>query len=261
MADGGKVEFVIRRQDGPGAPATWDTFLVERKPRMNVISALQAIRSNPVTADGRKVPPPSFDCGCLEEVCGACTMVINGIARQACSALVDALEEPVRLEPLSKFPMIRDLVVDRSVMFENLKRVKAWVPIDGTHDLGPGPRMPEIRRQEAYQYSRCMTCGCCMEACPQVKPGSAFIGPAALGQVKLFNMHPTGAMIAHERLDAIMGEGGIAGCGNAQNCVRACPKQIPLTEAIADLNWNTNVRWLQKFLGFGPRPGPSSSGA
>jgi len=47
----------------------------------------------------------------------------------------------VRLEPLSKFPVIRDLAVDRSVLFENLKRVKAWVPVDGTYDLGPGPRM------------------------------------------------------------------------------------------------------------------------
>ncbi len=258
MADGGKVKFIIRRQDGPGAPVRWDVFLVERKPRMNVISALQAIRRNPVTADGRKVSPPSFESGCLEEVCGACTMVINGVARQACSTLVDTLDEPVRLEPLSKFPLIRDLAVDRGIMFENLKRVKAWIPIDGTYDLGPGPRMPEVKRQEAYQYSRCMTCGCCMEACPQVKPGSPFIGPAALGQVKLFNMHPTGAMMAHERLDAIVGEGGITGCGNAQNCVRACPKQIPLIEAIADLNWDTNVRWLQKKLGFGPRPGHSS---
>jgi succinate dehydrogenase/fumarate reductase-like Fe-S protein len=54
----------------------------------------------------------------------------------ACSALIDNLEQPIRLEPFSKFPVVRDLAVDRSVIFENLKAVKAWVPIDGTYDLG-----------------------------------------------------------------------------------------------------------------------------
>jgi succinate dehydrogenase/fumarate reductase-like Fe-S protein len=55
--------------------------------------------------------------------------------------------------------VIRDLQVDRSRMFDNLKRMKAWIPIDGTYDLGPGPRMPEKKRQTAYELSKCMTCG------------------------------------------------------------------------------------------------------
>ena len=104
---------------------------------------------------------------CLEEVCGACSMVINGRARQSCSAIVDQLEQPIRLEPMSTFPVIRDLQVDRSRMFDNLKRMKAWIPIDGTYDLGPGPRMPE-KRQTAYELSKCMTCGVCLEVCPNV---------------------------------------------------------------------------------------------
>lgn len=56
---------------------------------------------------------------CLEEVCGACSMVINGRARQSCSAIVDQLEQPIRLEPMNTFPVIRDLQVDRSRMFDN----------------------------------------------------------------------------------------------------------------------------------------------
>ena len=80
---------------------------------------------------------------CLEEVCGACSMVINGKPRQSCTALIDQLEQPIRLKPMKTFPVVRDLQVDRSRMFNALKRVKAWIPIDGTYDLGPGPRMPE----------------------------------------------------------------------------------------------------------------------
>ena len=74
-------------------------------------------------------------------------MLINGKARMACSALVDNLEQPIRVEPLSKFPLVRDLQVDRSVLFENLMRVKAWVPVDGTYDPGPAPApTPSSRR-------------------------------------------------------------------------------------------------------------------
>ena len=94
---------------------------------------------------------------------------------------------------MCKFPNIRDLVVDRSQMFDHLKRVHAWIELDGTHDLGPGPRMDQEDVQERYAYSRCMTCGCCLEACPQYDDDN-YIGPQAIAQVRLFNMHPTGAM-------------------------------------------------------------------
>ena len=71
-------------------------------------------------------------------------------------AIVDQLEQPIRLEPMSTFPVIRDLQVDRTRMFDNLKRMKAWIPIDGTYDLGPGPRMPR-KTSNAYELSKCMT--------------------------------------------------------------------------------------------------------
>jgi len=95
-----------------------------------------------------------------------------------------------------------------------------------------------------YLFSRCMTCGCCMEACPQFHQDSKFIGPAPLGQVRLHNAHPTGQYDKEERLHAIMGDGGITDCGNAQNCVQVCPKQIPLTTAIGELGRQTTIQWL-----------------
>ncbi len=116
---------------------------------MNVISAMMEIAANPVTAEGHATTPVTYDSNCLEEICGSCAMRINGKARMACSALVDNLEQPIRVEPLSKFPLVRDLQVDRSVLFENLKAVKAWVPIDGTYDLGSGSaRLPATTGSE-----------------------------------------------------------------------------------------------------------------
>ncbi len=217
---------------------------------MNIISALMETQKNPVNASGEPVAPPvQWESNCLEEVCGACSMVINGEPRQACSTLVDKLEHPIRVAPMTTFPVVRDLVVDRSRMFESLKKVKAWIPIDGTYDLGPGPRMPEKKRQWAYELSKCMTCGVCLEACPNVNSKSDFIGPAPLSQVRLFNAHPTGDMNKSERLEALMEDGGISGCGNSQNCVQVCPKGIPLTTSIAALNRDTNIQSFKNFFG------------
>src|SRR2546430_1412505 len=142
------VLFKIRRQDSPSADPRWEEFELAWHSGMNVISSMMEIARNPITRHGKATTPITYDSNCLEEVCGSCAMLINGKARMACSALVDNLEKPIRLEPLSKFPVIRDLAVDRSVLFENLKRVKAWVPVDGTYDLGPGPRVTMRRRKK-----------------------------------------------------------------------------------------------------------------
>lgn len=236
MAENKKVIVRVKRQAGLKDAPRWEEFALDWRPSMNVIICLRDIAERPVTREGKATTPVSYESNCLEEVCGSCAMVINGKARMACSALVDSLEQPIRLEPMTKFPVVRDLAVDRSVMFENLKRVKAWIPIDGTYDLGEGPRMAPDLQTKAYPLSRCISCGSCLEVCPQVNEHNQFIGAAIISQVRLFNMHPTGAMHARERLEAVMGPGGVADCANAQNCVRICPKGIPLTESIAEVN-------------------------
>jgi succinate dehydrogenase / fumarate reductase, iron-sulfur subunit len=243
------IRFEITRQADTGATPYTEKFEIPYRENMNVISALMEIRRNPVNAQGEKTTPINWDMSCLEEVCGACSMVINGKPRQSCTALIDQLEQPIRLEPMRTFPVVRDLLVDRTRMFESLKKVKAWIPIDGTYDLGPGPRMAESKRQWAYELSKCMTCGVCLEACPNVNSKSPFIGPAPLSQVRLFNSHPTGEMNKAERLETIMGEGGLANCGNSQNCVQACPKGIPLTTSIAALNRDTTIQSFKNFFG------------
>lgn len=246
---GSFITLRIKRRDEPGAPSRYEEFRLPVKPSMNIITCLMDIQRNPVTADGSPTTPVVWECNCLEEVCGACTMVINGRARQACTALVAELPPAVTLEPLSKFPVVRDLMVDRGVMFENLKKIKGWVPIDGTYDLGPSPRLAEKERLFGYSLSRCMTCGVCMEACPQVNSRTNFIGPAAVAQALYFNISPIGKMNADERMEAVTGEGGINECGNAQNCAKACPKEVPLTTAIADLNRKTTWYALRNWLG------------
>lgn len=230
------VRFVIKRQPKPDAKPYWEEFDLRWRPGMNVIIGLMDIAENPVDRFGKATAPVTYDSNCLEEVCGSCAMLINGRAAMACSALVDKLEKPIRLEPLSRFPVVRDLSVDRSVLFENLKRVKAWVPIDGTYDLGPGPAMDPGTQEKMYPLSRCISCCLCLEVCPQVTKGTGFVGAAIINQVRLFNEHPTGMVMKAERLHAMMGDGGIHECAYAQNCVEICPKGIPLTTSISVVN-------------------------
>jgi len=108
------VKLKIKRRDKPDAKTYWQEFTIPYKERLNVIACLQDIQRNPTTQSGESVNPVTWDCNCLEEVCGSCTMLINGKVRQACTALIDSLEQPVILEPMSKFPVVRDLQVDRS---------------------------------------------------------------------------------------------------------------------------------------------------
>jgi succinate dehydrogenase / fumarate reductase iron-sulfur subunit len=122
-----------------------------------------------------------------------------------------------------------------------------------------------------YPLSECMSCGCCLDACPQYlkieieradgesdeafeKRRNAeydrnFIGAHAISQAVLFNLNPTGKNNGGERLDALMAEGGIQACGNAQNCVAVCPKKIPLTTSIGRAGRAATLRMFQKWFG------------
>ena len=267
-------EVRVLRQDHPDAPSYWERFSLRYEPDMNVTSVLQRLAAKAETIDGRQVAPVAYDANCLEEVCGACTMVINGRVRQACSALVDRLlaEQPhgIELQPMRKFPVIRDLSVDRRRLFRALEKVKAWLPVDGYYDLGAGPRQSQEDQQQAYPLSECMSCGCCLDACPQYDHLDApraggesaeahqarqngtfdvhFVGAHAISQVVYYNAHPTGKLNAGERLDTLMEVGGIQICGNAQNCVAVCPKHIPLTTSIGRAGRQTTKRMFAKWF-------------
>ena len=205
---------------------------------MNCISVLEKIAAAGVTADGRRVAPVAWECNCLEEVCGACTMLVNGRVRHACTALVDSLlaEQPgqIELRPMTKFPVLRDLVVDRSRMFAALEQIQAWVPVDSYLDMGSGPRQSQQDRRWPTSSASASSAAAAWKPVRSSSRSSwpiaatrrteqydarlreanlrGYVGAFAIGQVELFNLNPTGKMIAAERLDVLVGEGGIETC-------------------------------------------------
>ncbi len=271
----GQFGVRVLRQDRPDRASYWQGFRLQREPGMNVTSVLQRIAAGPRTVSGECVAPVAYDANCLEEVCGSCTMLINGRVRQACSALVDHLlqENPdeIELRPLTKFPVVRDLVVDRRRLFRALEKLQCWISVDGYYDLGPGPRQSQASQQRAYPLSECMSCGCCLEACPQYEKiemqplagetepqfrdregqafDRAFIGAHANSQVVLMNSHPTGQMTANARIEALIAEGGIQNCGKAANCQAVCPKKIPLMTSWARAGRAATLHAVKKWFG------------
>jgi succinate dehydrogenase / fumarate reductase iron-sulfur subunit len=242
--------FILKIYRGQPDNQYWEEFELPLSPFMNVISALMEIQKKPINRQGKRVEPVVWEQGCLEEVCGSCSMLINGRPRQACTALIEPILKEtdnriITLAPFSKFPLVRDLIVDRSIMFENLKKVHAWIEVDGAFKLGPGPKISQEMQEVMYPLSTCMTCGCCVEACPQSNQKTNFVGPQIISQVRLFNNHPTGKMQKSFRLHEMMKEGGISDCGNAQNCVKVCPKKIPLTESIAVIGREVTLKSLK----------------
>lgn len=271
------TQFGVRilRQDRPDQPSYWQSFRLDREPSMNVTSVLQRIAANPTTAVGKRVAPVAYDANCLEEVCGSCTMLINGRVRQACSALVDHLlaDQPdgIELRPLTKFPVVRDLMVDRRRLFRALEKLQCWIPVDGYYDAGPGPRQSQEQQQQAYPLSECMSCGCCLEACPQYAKvelrresdetdaqfreredaafDRSFIGAHAMSQAVLMNSHPIGEMTAMPRIEAMIAQGGIQNCGKAANCQAVCPKEIPLMTSWARAGRTATLHTLKRLFG------------
>ncbi|MCB1111613.1 MAG: succinate dehydrogenase iron-sulfur subunit [Chlamydiales bacterium] len=250
--------YILKIYRGVPGKQYWEEFEIDLVPFANVISGLMEVQKNPVNRNGERVTPVAWEQGCLEEVCGSCSMLVNGRPRQACTALIEPIiketgSNVITLAPFTKFPLVRDLMVDRTIMFDNLKKVHAWIDTDGAFDKGPGPRISPDKQEVMYILSTCMTCGCCTESCPQVNDKSKFVGPQIMAQVRLFNAHPTGAKQKGKRLRPLMEEGGIADCGNAQNCVRVCPKKIPLTDAIAAIGRDVNLQAFKDLFSFPDR--------
>jgi succinate dehydrogenase iron-sulfur subunit len=237
----------IKRQDDPDDIPYWELFEVPYVASMSVGDALGVIRESPVTIDERMTTPVVWDCACREAMCGSCAMLIDGKASLACRTLVEDCNRPIVLEPLSKFPIVRDLRVDRGCMFDELGRASCWTGIDGMEDVAG---REEIVEEQGFveRMLGCIMCGLCSEACPQVNDRSKFAGSFVFAQVLALNRHPVGRIDSGARLTHLAARGGVSDCGAAHNCEAACPRGIPLVEAGSRISWDVMTHSLKSFF-------------
>lgn len=225
------MNFVIRvkRAAGPAAPAVWQEFAYEGHESDSVAAALRELNARtPLTdLEGREAPPVRWECGCACGKCGACAMRVNGLPTLACKAFLGPLGQTVTLEPLSKFPLVADLVVDRGVIFEQLKKIHLW--------LSGNAVMSEKTYELRFQSARCLMCGCCLEICPNFSAGGGFAGAlASVGAYRMFNQESDEAHRAEAAKRYVASY--YSGCGTSLACRAICPAGIPVDELISRSN-------------------------
>lgn len=233
-----KIDLKIRRQDSPKAHSYWQRFRVPSVRGMTLHSVLKAIEKQPVTDVGERVSPVVW-----EEFS---PILVNGAPKIVNTTCVDDLKKPLVLEPLTKFPVLRDLVVDRAKMLTSLEFFDRFVPFDGPY---ASQNFLPADRKVHPQLFNCVQCGACLEVCPRTNERSHFMGAAAMVKARLVYELGKSADERAEILDSLLQKGGIEDCGNFQHCQSACPTDVPILETLALLKRQTTKLFLKKIFG------------
>jgi succinate dehydrogenase / fumarate reductase, iron-sulfur subunit len=231
----------IWRQKNAKAKGTFATYKMEEvSPEMSFLEMLDALNKKLVEEDK---DPVAFDHDCREGICGSCGMYINGHPHGPVPAVTtchlsmryfqdgDTIWiEPWRAKP---FPVIRDLIVDRSA-FDKIQTAGGFISINtGAAPEANSILVPKVNSDDAFDSAICIGCGACVAAC---KNASAMLFVSA--KISQFALLPQGRIEAKERVRAMvvkMDELGFGNCSNTGACEAECPKQIKLTN-IARLN-------------------------
>ncbi|MGP4017568.1 succinate dehydrogenase/fumarate reductase iron-sulfur subunit [Saccharopolyspora sp. 5N708] len=235
-----KLTVRVWRQPGPASEGRLVAYTVEGlSPDMSFLELLDVLNEDLVE---RGEQPVAFDHDCREGICGACGVVINGRAHgpeqtTTCQLHLRAFADGdvIDVEPWRArgFPVIRDLVVDRSA-FDRIIQAGGYI----TAPTGAAPEahatpVEKPTADTAFDNATCIGCGACVAACPN---GSAMLFTSA--KVAHLNSLPQGQPERAQRvLDMVdtMDAEGFGGCTNTGECVASCPKGIPLT-SIVNLN-------------------------
>ena len=166
---------------------------------------------------------------CRQASCGSCGMKINGIPRLACYTKIDELDtDTITCEPMSNFPIIRDLATDFTAFFQHHKDMKPFVinEVDRNVDAKTREFLQNPKQLDEFlQFSYCIKCGLCYSACPVVATDKKFPGPQALAQMYRY-FADNRDQGADERLKIVDERHGMWRCHFAGSCSAVCPKGV-----------------------------------
>ena len=220
----------VLRKASPVSEPYWEVFEYDGPMDNSVAGVLDYINYHDdiVTADGKKTGRIGWECSCMQGVCGACAMVINRVPALACETMVRDLKgDEIELRPLQKFPVISDLVVDRSVIQEDLKKTGMYIG-----EYQPA-NIKEKEREHQYAAAKCLKCGLCLEVCPNYVNGQTFFGAAFANDCYLVASRNKEKA---KEIKAVYNEHFGHDCSKALSCMDVCPMHIPTLSSIARMN-------------------------
>jgi fumarate reductase iron-sulfur subunit len=191
----------------------------------------------------------SFRWSCRMGICGSCGMMVNGEPKLTCATfLSDYAPDPIRIEPLRHFPILRDLIVDISDFLEKLTKVKPWLIREEEKRVVDGEYLQTPEEADTFrQFSMCINCLLCYAACPVYGLDPLFAGPAALALAQRYNMDSRDQG-ANDRLDILSQHDGIWGCTFVGDCTRVCPKNVDPAGAIQQYKLTATKEWIKSLL-------------
>ena len=218
----------IKRKDSPESVAYWQSFNYDGPKHVTVSAVLDALNYTDDLFDtnGKSAKRIRWECSCMQAMCGGCAMVINGVPSLACNTFADEVKgQDLVLEPLSKFPVVADLIVDRSVIYEHLMQVKAYLDETAVNDTH--------QYNQQYSVAKCLKCGLCLEVCPNYRPGGEFYGAVLANESYLVASQST------QKHPPIVQEYKThfgAGCSKSLSCQTVCPMGIETITSIMRMN-------------------------
>jgi fumarate reductase iron-sulfur subunit len=188
----------------------------------------------------------SYRWSCRMGICGSCGMTVNGEPKLACATfLAEYAPGPVRVAPLSHFPVIRDLVIALDDFMRKLSAVKPWIVRAEERPLSQREYRQTPEQLDQYkQYSMCINCLLCYSACPVYALDPNFLGPAAIALAQRYNLDSRDQG-SRERLEILSHEDGIWGCTFVGECTQVCPKHVDPAGAIQRYKLNAALAWLR----------------
>ena len=231
-----KVRLRIRRFN----PETdkkpwWGKYEVEVEPTDRVLDALHYVKWY---QDGTLTLRRS----CAHGVCGSDAVRVNGRNRLACKVLIKDAGRKITVEPILGLPVIKDLVVDMEPFMAHYRSVMPYLIND---EPPPGTeRLQSIEERERFDdTTKCILCAACTTSCPSFWAKGEYVGPAAIVQAHRF-IFDSRDRASQERLSVLSAPDGVWRCRTIYNCTEACPRDIQVTQAIAEVKKEMLLRRL-----------------
>lgn len=243
-----RIELAVMRYnpDTDSAPYP-QSFTIEYTADMSILDALQLIKDE-------FAPELAYRWSCRMEVCGSCGMVVNGVPKLACSTFVREYADvgKITVGALDQMPIEKDLVVDVDPFISKLESVKPYIIRPNNETEIPPKAHGEFRQTPAQltkfkQYTMCINCLLCYQACPQVGINAEFLGPAATALAHRYNLDNRDKG-AKQRLARMNEEDGIWPCTFVGYCSEVCPKHVDPAGAIQQAKAQAVPVWAKNLL-------------